>query len=214
MKAESINTNTIGATGLCYLPGRIHLLHRKFQFGCSFSITNCGIRSWDHYTKTSSDLMRLMPNSVICWGKKWIKPWKKGSELRSTGCRRANTGPCSSHPGASTWSFKNETVKNIVIVLCPPAPLPAHTLSPKHTFDLTEHQPTSKPWPDTSYPGLPALPSQILLQCAPNPVLGATLWCPTASPLHCTAFKGVSATEGKGGFTRLILMGFFFPEQV
>lgn len=66
MKAESINTNTIGATGLCYLPGRIHLSHRKFQLGCSFSITNCSIRSWDHYTRNSRDLMRLMPNSVIC----------------------------------------------------------------------------------------------------------------------------------------------------
>lgn len=182
MKAESINTNTIGATGLCYLPGRIHLSHRKFQFGCSFSITNCGIRSWDHYTRNSSDLMRLMPNSVICWGKKQIEPWKKGSELRSTGCRSANTAPCSSHPRASIWSFKNETVKNIVIVLCPPAPLPGP--SPKHTFELTEHQPTSKPWPDTSYPGLPALPSQTQLQRAPHPVLGATLWCPTAP---CTA---------------------------
>lgn len=67
MKAESINTNTIGATGLCYLPGRIHLSHRKFQFGCS-------IRSWDHYTRNSSALMRLVPNSVICWGKKQIEP--------------------------------------------------------------------------------------------------------------------------------------------
>lgn len=195
MKAESINTNTIGATGLCYLPGRIHLSHRKFQFGCSFSTTNCSIRSWDHYTRNSSDLMRLMPNSVICWGKK--NRSNPGSELGSRGCRKANTAPCSSHPGASIWSFKHETVKNTVtVLLCLPAALPARASSPHYTFDLTEHPPTSKPWPGTSSSGLPALPSQTQPQCAPNPRSGATPLCPTA-PCTALLLKGFLPQEEK-----------------
>lgn len=65
MKAESINTNAIGATVLCYLPGRIHITHRKFWVGCSFSISNCNIRSWGRYRRNGSNLMRLTPNSTI-----------------------------------------------------------------------------------------------------------------------------------------------------
>lgn len=171
MKAESINTNTIGATGLCYLPARIHLLHRKFQFGCSFSITNCSIRGWDHYTRNSCDLMRLIPNSVICWGKKWIEPWQwaweHGMQERS-------------HSPELKW--KN----TVIVLLCLPAALPACASSPKHNSHLTEHQPASKPWPGTSS-RLPAFPSQTQLQCAPNPVSGATPWYPRApcTALHC-----------------------------
>lgn len=92
MKAESINTNAIGATVLCYLLGRIHITRRKFHFGYSFSTANCDIRSWDHDMRNSYNVMRLMPNSVIFIEvKKWTKPWKTGSERRSTGCRSTNT---------------------------------------------------------------------------------------------------------------------------
>lgn len=92
MKAESINTNAIGATVLCYLPGRIDTTHRKFQFGYSFSITNCNIRSRGHYMRNGSNLTRLMPNSAFSVeAKKRIKPWKNSSELRSAGCRSTNT---------------------------------------------------------------------------------------------------------------------------
>lgn len=78
---------------LCYLLGRIHITHRKFRFGYSFSITTCDIRNWGHYMRKGSNWMRLMPNSMISVKakKKRIRPWKKGSELRRTGCRRAHT---------------------------------------------------------------------------------------------------------------------------
>lgn len=92
MKAKSINTNTIGVAVLCYLPGKIHITHRKFQFGYSFTSTNHDIRSSDHYIRNGSNLMSLMPNSTISVkAKEWIKPWQKGSERGSTGCSSANT---------------------------------------------------------------------------------------------------------------------------
>lgn len=65
MKAESINTNAIGATVLCYLLGRIHITHRKFWSGYSFSIANCDVRSWGQYMRDGSNLMRLTPHSAF-----------------------------------------------------------------------------------------------------------------------------------------------------
>lgn len=206
MKAESINTNTIGATGLCYLPGRIHLSHRKFQFGCSSSITNCRIRSWDHYARNSSDLMRLMPNSVTCWGKKRREPWQRAWEH---GMQKHQQSPLLlSARGFNLILQKRNSEKH-----CHHSPLPAccstcACIIPKTHF-----------WPDWAPDNVKTLARHILPWAAspsqPNPAPVCSkpnVWSHSTmlhSPLYCTAFEGISAIGGKGGFTRLILMEFF-----
>lgn len=200
VKAEGIDANAVGATVPCDLLGRIHPAHRNFRFGYGFSLTNCNIRSWGHSERNGSDLMRLMPNSVISTrAKSGSSP---GRQAARSGAQDAEVltqmlpWPLHLSPsGGSNLILQKWNIEKY----CHCSPLPTCssicmcTLSKMHF------------WPYRASANVKSLAGRILPRTWPFPAEsgfnilptpGAAPWCPTA-PCSATAFQEVSATGGE-----------------